>query len=243
MSEYILHHFLRVATDFVPETHDRLTTIGPKFMLKDKRGKYRPHQVCKCICGCYVVKASGSIKAKESASCGCRKREVDRKKCIDMSYKHGNAARGQKRSEYSTWTDIKKRCHNPKATRFNHYGGRGIKVCDRWLEPDGRGFVNFLADMGPKPSTKHSIDRIDVNGHYCPKNCRWATNKEQCNNKRNNVLITANGKTQTLTQWADELGVCFGSLASRVRYGWSDDAIINTPIRKHKEYVNAIRSK
>ena len=81
--------------------------------------------------------------------------------------------------EYRTWSDIKTRCYNPKRKRYRNYGGRGIKVCDRWLES----FENFYKDMGPRPSEEHSIDRIDVDGDYCPENCRWTTHRVQATNK------------------------------------------------------------
>ncbi|MCM1142418.1 MAG: hypothetical protein NC453_27935, partial [Muribaculum sp.] len=89
---------------------------------------------------------------------------------------------------------------NPNNAQFKDYGGRGIKICDRWRNS----FENFLADMGKKPTPQHSIDRIDYNGDYCPENCRWATRAEQNNNKRNCIMVTYNGKTQTFKQWCNE---------------------------------------
>ena len=93
--------------------------------------------------------------------------------------KHGQATRSRKTSEYGTWQAMIRRCESPKATDYEHYGGRGIAVCERW-----RSFENFFADMGPKPSPKHSIDRDDNNADYEPRNCRWSTAKEQARNRR-----------------------------------------------------------
>lgn len=104
---------------------------------------------------------------------------------------------------YVSYQEMLKRCYNPSVIRYPIYGGRGIKVCDRWRES----FLSFLKDMGEKPSRKHSLDRIDNNGDYCPENCRWATNKEQCNNKRNNRYVNAFGKIQTISEWAEETGI------------------------------------
>lgn len=102
-------------------------------------------------------------------------------------------------SEYKTWINIKKRCYNQKMTGYKLYGGRGIKVCDRWLIS----YVNFLKDMGKKPGVEYSIDRINNNGNYEPKNCRWATKKQQSNNTRKNIKYTFKGLTKSITEWAN----------------------------------------
>src|SRR5688500_16157023 len=106
-------------------------------------------------------------------------------------------------SEYRAWASMKQRCLNPKVVAYPQYGQRGIKVCDRWLTS----FPNFYADMGPRPSPSHSLDRIDNDGDYTPDNCRWATRVEQGRNQRTNVLFTHNGKTQCLTAWSEEIGI------------------------------------
>ena len=112
---------------------------------------------------------------------------------------------------------MKTRCSNPNDKHFDEYGGRGIKVCDRWLNS----FENFLADMGEKPSPSHSIDRIKVNGNYEPGNCRWATPEEQARNKRDNRLVTYHNETKCVTEWARELGVWHGVLIKRLNSGMS----------------------
>jgi hypothetical protein len=129
--------------------------------------------------------------------------------------------------EYSVWTGMIHRCHNPKRHNYPRYGGRGIVVCDRWRES----FAAFLEDMGPRPSMRHQIDRIDNDGPYSPDNCRWASLEEQGRNKRSNHLITAFGKTQTLSEWATETGLRRECIASRLEYGWTPEEALTPEVR------------
>jgi hypothetical protein len=117
------------------------------------------------------------------------------------------------------------RCHNPNHKNFKTYGARGIKVCEQWRGKGGPEI--FVQDMGFRPSPAHSIDRIDTNADYCPENCRWTTQKQQCRNKNNNVLLTHADKTQTMAEWAEELGIAQQNLRSRLRNnGWDIGKII-----------------
>lgn len=134
------------------------------------------------------------------------------------SVKHGMS----NSREFSTWTDIQTRCSNPNTNSFADYGGRGIKVCSRWLES----FENFFADMGPRPSSSHSIERDDVNGDYEPSNCRWATVREQSRNRRNNRLVTINGVTKIAADWADEAGILHSTFSLRLKAGISGVALL-----------------
>lgn len=119
------------------------------------------------------------------------------------------------RIEYRCYTSIKTRCYNKNCPPYKNYGGRGIKMCDRWLGADG--FINFLSDMGERPSPDASLDRIDNDGDYSPENCRWADIKTQNNNRRTNKLLTHNGETLTETQWAEKIGVNRGTLHQRLK--------------------------
>ena len=113
---------------------------------------------------------------------------------------------------YSTWLGMRARCNCPTSRRYSHYGARGIRVCSRWDD-----FQLFAADMGPKPSPKHTIERIDNQGDYEPLNCRWATQKEQCSNKRNVRLITFDGFTGTIPDWCERLGLKYLTLYNRLQ--------------------------
>lgn len=121
------------------------------------------------------------------------------------------------------------RCRDPKAANYDNYGGRGIKVCDRW----NNSFKNFLTDMGERPSAAHTIDRIDSDKGYAPGNCRWATKAEQVNNRRNAVNLTFNGRTLNAKQWADELGLSVACIRKRIANGWSIDRVLS-PVRVKK---------
>lgn len=123
------------------------------------------------------------------------------------------------------------RCNNPKATAYNLYGGRGIKVCDRWMES----FSNFLEDMGERPQDT-SLDRIDFNGNYEPSNCRWANSVVQARNKRNNLIIDYDGTTMCLEAWAEELGIKSNSILTRLKRGWSIGQALLLEPRFEKEY-------
>jgi hypothetical protein len=127
--------------------------------------------------------------------------------------------------EYAAYNAMKSRCNNPKHHAYARYGGRGIRICDRWLES----FENFFADMGFRPSTKHSLDRKNNDGNYSPENCRWATDLEQTNNQSTNHLLTFEGKTQTITQWAREAGLDESVLRMRISGGWSVQRALTTP--------------
>lgn len=154
---------------------------------------------CLCDCGKFIDVLAVSLKSGNTASCGCYKLESITKHSLCDS------------ATYKSWSGMKSRCLNPKTPLYYRYGGRGIKVCDRWLD-----FNNFLADMGERPHGA-SLDRINNNGDYEPSNCRWATRKEQANNTSSNNRITFNGVTKNLHEWASALRISTASLHKRLK--------------------------
>ncbi len=176
--------------------------------------------VCLCGCGKEVVLKAGNLK-RGTQSCGCLVLEILRLRATH---------RMSGTPEHKSWSAMIQRCTNPNEKRYKDYGGRGIKVCQSW-----RLFENFIRDMGRRP-TGTTLDRKDNNGDYCPNNCRWATDEEQANNARSNVLITCAGKTQTLSKWAREVGIDVRAISQRRNLlGWTDYAAIFTPLRACKK--------
>lgn len=172
-----------------------------------------------CKCGSKKTIRASHVKSGDIRSCGC---------LFKKAKKHGRCYE----PEYGNWSHMKTRCLNPNYESYSHYGGRGIKICREWSES----FQKFYDDMGPRPSPKHSLDRIDPNGDYCPENCRWATQAEQCNNNRKNVIIFHNGQSKTLSMWSIEVGVPYHTLKRRIRQlGWDTEKALTTPVAPHKQ--------
>lgn len=139
--------------------------------------------------------------------------------------RHGYCRRGKELIEYRVWKHMWKRCTDPTHKSYERYGGRGIRVCTRW-----KSFDAFIEDMGMRPSTKHTIERIDNDKAYSPSNCIWATMKEQANNRSNNIKYRFNEQLLTATQLADLKGLNHRLVRQRLEYGWSPKDAIETPI-------------
>lgn len=189
----------------------KLNLIGQKFgkltVLEEcnDRSKYGAI-VYKCLCDCGNVSyvTSCNLRAKNGTkSCGCS---------------HvGHSTHGKRHTRlYSIWLNMKQRCYNPKRAQYKDWGGRGIVMCDEWKN-DFIAFYDWSMSNGYNDDL--TIDRIDNNKNYKPDNCRWVDHKIQSNNKRDNVLLTFNGKTQTMKQWADELGVRYETMRRKRNLG------------------------
>lgn len=174
--------------------------------------------VCQCDCSNVTSVASGSLRFGITKSCGCLYREMVKKAPL----KHGLSHSG----EYRTWLCMRQRCYNKNDGRYRDYGGRGIRVCQEWHK-----FENFFADMDPKPSSAHSIERLDNDGHYEPCNCIWATPKRQARNRSTNILISFNNETKLMIEWAEMIGIKYDTLKSRLRKNnWSVVRAITEPV-------------
>ena len=173
--------------------------------------------ICKCDCGTTSIVRGDLMRIGHSTSCGC----IATEKLVRYSTKHGDTRDSGWAREYKVWSHIKQRCLNPKDSHYKYYGGRGICICDRWLNS----YVNFLVDMGRCPKSL-TIERIDNDGNYEPGNCKWATQKEQVRNRSNNVWIEFDNKRMIQTDWLRELGVTWGKWNYWLKQGFSEGALI-----------------
>ena len=200
--------------DLEGQKFGRLTVLGFCGM-KNKNSLW----LCLCDCGNTCRTHSGNMKRGHSRSCGCLSDESRR------AGTHGER-KGQTRTvEYTCWRNMLTRCTNSNSQDFCNYGGRGITVYDRWLHS----LENFLADMGRKPTPKHTIDRINNDGNYEPGNCRWVTRSVNCRNKRSNTLLKHNGETLTIAGWSDLFGITPETIIKRIKRGWEVSRAITTP--------------
>lgn len=178
---------------------------------------------CRCDCGVVRVVDSSRLRSGKSRSCGCLRREESRSRS-PVTKTHGMSFA----TEYRVWAKMKNRCSPQAAGKSRRlYFERGIRVCDRWLES----FEAFYADMGPRPTMQHTLDRENGNGNYEPDNCRWATKQEQNRNTRRNHSLTAFGETKLIAEWAEDerCKVGVGTLRTRVRRGYDSEWAISSP--------------
>ena len=179
----------------------------------DRRNGMRAWLVT-CDCGNSVELLQKSFVTTKRKSCGCERRDTPHGLSNEPEYRH--------------WINMISRCENPNTPGYEHYGGRGIKVCDRWR----KSVENFYADMGPRPSALHSLDRVNVNGHYEPSNCRWALPKIQRRNTRSNHKVQINGWTMTLAEAAEKSLLPYNTILYRLKRGWSIENALSLPARK-----------
>lgn len=210
----------RMFIDLTGQKFGKLTVTG-----KANSNGHHTRWNCKCDCGNECTIYATNLTRGNSKSCGCLALEKV------STHKKSNTRL------YRVWAGIKRRCYNKQVTAYANYGGRGITMCDEWKN-DFQAFYNWAMSTGydeNAPYGQYTIDRIDVNGNYEPSNCRWATLTEQTQNTRNNLVITHNGETKTVPQWAKIYGINKKTIYTRIySYGWDKEKAIITPI-KHKE--------
>lgn len=206
--------------EYIPIRHSSRTKslVGEKYgklSVEECLGRHnnKTFYLCRCECGGTTEVAHGHLSGGNTSSCGCSH--------WDHKTKHGMASS----PEYIAWQAMKARCTNPNGEAFRWYGASGITIDPTWLND----FSAFFQHMGMKPSPAHSLERIDNAKGYGPGNCRWATDLEQCNNRRNSNFITFKGRTQTLAQWADEVGISYKTLRARLDRGWPPDEALSIP--------------
>lgn len=175
---------------------------------------------CLCDCGRRSNVAVYALVNGRTKSCGCLRAEHLRSKTPI----HGESDGINLTTEYRIWCGMRKRCSNPKDRSFYDYGGRGITVCERWQH-----YPSFLADVGRRPSSMHTLDRIDNDGPYSPENCRWIDSKGQARNKRNVGMLEVNGVRKPIPEWAELARVASQTVRSRLRRGWSAERAVSTP--------------
>ena len=206
--------------NLVGQKINRLTVVRRIENPKDKQTMFE----CLCDCGNTVAVRGNALATGHTKSCGCLRTE----QMIKHNHKHG----GYYTRMYTIWGNMKSRCNNPRAVNYAAYGGRGVRVCEEWKNS----FENFqIWALSSGYEETLTLDRIDVNGDYCPENCRWITHKEQQSNKRNNRMLTYNGETHTAAEWARKLNMDYLLLHNRItRLGWSAEKALTTPARRKK---------
>lgn len=187
--------------------------------VREYAGTNRHNQalwLCDCSCGNVKTVVAQSLLNEASRSCGAAIHRAG------FSATHGLS----KTLIYGVWNTMKQRCSNPNVASYKDYGGRGIKVCKRWADS----FEAFFDDMGDRPSPQHSIERRNNEGDYTPRNCFWATRRAQVTNKRNNRMLTANGETLHMAEWARRLGCNPAAIIARLNTGMDEAEAVTKPI-------------
>lgn len=202
--------------DLTGQKFGRLTVLN----ISKKRSGKRVEWVCKCDCGKEVVISGTHLVSGHTKSCGCYKIDIVRERT-------GKHFLSRKERLYVTWMNMRSRCRNKNNKRYKSYGGRGIKVCEEW--------DNYLAfrewALSSGYTEELTIERIDVNGDYCPENCRWASWKEQARNKTTNHILRAFGRSMPAVQWAEETGISAETILARVnKLGWSVEKAVSFPV-------------
>lgn len=206
--------------------------FGRLVVIKEAEPYYPPNSnkrhrkwLCKCDCGNYCNAYQGGLLSGETKSCSCLRKENVGHTMNKHSIQH---------PLYKVLLSMRQRCSNPNASEYEHYGGRGIKVCDEWNKTPGGydSFYEWAMSNGYKKGL--TIDRINNDGNYEPSNCRWVTQKEQANNTSPNHYLTYNNRTLNIMQWSEETGINYATIIARIKYGWTTEEVLGIVPRKPK---------
>lgn len=203
------------------QRYGRLTVTGEEIRMQDGRAKL----ICVCDCGTVCEVAPGNLRAGNVRSCGCLSKDRSHKQL----YVHGDT--GERL--WHIWSGMRRRCEETCNKDYPRYGGRGISVCEEWH--DYSIFKEWALSHGY--NDKLTLDRIDSNGNYEPANCRWATAKEQNNNRRSNHILEYNGERHTISQWSELSGVPSKTLLYRINAGWTVEQALYTPVNHNNRLV------
>jgi len=204
--------------DITGETYGRYAVVCFAGRFGDRK---RPYWLCRCSCGTLKSVLGDNLRYGKIVSCGCYN--------LELVTRHGRS----KHPLYPTYKGMVTRCYNPKANNYPDYGGRGIKVCERWVNS----FEDFVLDMGERPDGC-TMDRIDNDGNYEPSNCRWATHIEQANNKNNNTILEHDGRKLTICEWSREIGVTPDTICKRIKSGMTiEEVLYSGDMSKYTEVI------
>ncbi len=220
MEKYLKGKTGKAIENLTGKTFSRLTAIEYIGNNKANGGQTRSYWRCSCSCGGEKLVLASNLKRGLTTSCGCYQKEK-----LGTIHKNLRTERYDNKSEYRVHDGMKQRCYTASNISYKDYGARGITVCDEWLGKDG--FATFLKDMGKRPSSKHSIERNDNSKGYSKENCKWATAKEQANNRRNNINIEIDGDIKSVSDWSIYSGVNEHTIRSRYARGLTGVALLN----------------
>jgi hypothetical protein len=198
-------------SDLTSRVFGRWTVLGFSHVER----QYYRYWICECACGKDRDVQERYLLSGRSKSCGCGAGMKNRRHGLSNNKVH------------KAWRQMWGRCTRKHQADYSFYGGRGIRVCERW-----KTFELFLEDVGMPPTQKHSLDRVNNNGNYEPGNCRWATHTQQVRNTRQTIMLTLGERTMAAGDWADELGINSRTIKSRIRYGWAVEDILSPVITK-----------
>lgn len=217
--------------DITGNKYGRLTVLSYEGLKRtNDKGHLCAYWRCKCECGNEITVLGTSLRSGNTLSCGCLQSDIIKTRNA-MFAKHGAKRNGMRDRLYSIWLSMKSRCNGVNRNAYKYYCGREIKVCKEW-DHDFIAFREWAINNGYRDGL--SIDRINNDKGYSPNNCRWATAKEQANNRRNNILIEYSGKKQSVGDWARDTGLSYRTINARIKAGWEVNKALEYPSKRSK---------